>query len=153
MKKRKYLFSATAALLVLALLVSLGNGIMPAPVKAATSSELKEQLDALKDAKDELSQKIKDLEKQQAENFGDMESIIKQKAILDQQVALLYAEISNVNTQIAAYSLPCKLQFLGISCCHNDGIAVFLKSFCSGFSISAGCAGDQYNSIHVHYSF
>ena len=105
MKKRKYLFSATAALLVLALLVSLGNGIIPAPVKAATSSELKEQLDALKDAKDELAQKIKDLEKQQAENFGDMESIIKQKAILDQQVALLYAEISNVNTQIAAYSL------------------------------------------------
>ena len=105
MKKRKYLFSATAALLVLALLVSLGNGILPAPVKAATSSELKEQLDALKDAKNELAQQIKDLEKQQAENFGDMESIIKQKNIIDQQVALLYAEISNVNTQIAAYSL------------------------------------------------
>ena len=105
MKKRKYLFSATAALLVLALLVSLGNGVLPAPVKAATSSELKEQLDALKDAKDQLSQQIKDLEKQQAENFGDMASLIKQKAIIDQQVALLYAEISNVNTQIAAYSL------------------------------------------------
>ena len=105
MKKRKYLFSATAALLVLALLVSLGNGVLPAPAKAATSSELKEQLDALKDAKDQLSQQIKDLEKQQAENFGDMASLIKQKAIIDQQVALLYAEISNVNTQIAAYSL------------------------------------------------
>ena len=105
MKKRKFLFSATAFLLALALLVSLGNGMMPSPVQAATSSELKEQLDALKEAQGELAQKIDELEKQQAENFCDMESIINQKTIIDQQVALLYAEISNVNTQIAAYSL------------------------------------------------
>lgn len=105
MKKRKLLVSVIAGILVFALLATLVAGVLPHEAKAATSSELKNQLDELKKDKDALMEKIEDLEKQQSENFGDMESIIKQKEIIDQQVALLYAEISNVNTQIAAYSL------------------------------------------------
>lgn len=104
MRKHK-LLSVTAVLLALVMLLSPLTGVLPQPVSAASSSELKNQLDELKKDKDALMEKIEALEKQQAENFGDMESIIKQKEVIDQQVALLYAEISNVNSQIAAYSL------------------------------------------------
>lgn len=105
MSKRKLLISAAAALLVFALVTTVFSGVMPTDVRAASSSELKQQLDELKKDKAALTEQIKDLEKQQSENFGDMQSIIDQKSIIDQQVALLYAEIQNVNSQIAAYSL------------------------------------------------
>lgn len=104
MINRKLLCSAVAILLVFALMGTFVTGVLPGDVQAASSSELKDQLDELKKDKEALMDKIKDLEKQQSENFGDMESIIKQKDIIDQQVALLYAEISNVNDQIATYS-------------------------------------------------
>jgi murein DD-endopeptidase MepM/ murein hydrolase activator NlpD len=104
MINRKLLYSAVAILLVFALMGTFVTGVLPGDVRAASSSELKDQLDELKKDKEALMGKIEELEKQQSENFGDMESIIKQKDIIDQQVALLYAEISNVNDQIATYS-------------------------------------------------
>lgn len=105
MKNHKLLIGVIAGLLIFALAASLIAGVLPQDVRAASSSELKEQLNELKKDKDALKEKIKELEKQQSQTFGDMESIIKQKSVIDQQVALLYAEIQNVNSQIAAYSL------------------------------------------------
>lgn len=105
MKKHKLLIGIIAGLLIVAMAASLVAGVLPQDVRAASSSELKEQLNELKKDKDALKEKIKELEKQQSQTFGDMESIIKQKSVIDQQVALLYAEIQNVNSQIAAYSL------------------------------------------------
>ena len=105
MKKKKLFLSAVAFLLVLAMGWSLVNNVLSNSVRAVSSSELKEQLDALKGDRDALLEKIEALEKQQADNFSDMESIIQQKSLIDQQISLLYAEISNVNAQIATYSL------------------------------------------------
>jgi murein DD-endopeptidase MepM/ murein hydrolase activator NlpD len=105
MKNRKVTISLIAVLLIVAMSASLMVNILPQEVRAATSSELKEQLNELKKDKDALMDKIADLEKQQSENLNDMESIINQKSVIDQQVALLYAEMQNVNDQIAAYSL------------------------------------------------
>lgn len=105
MKNRKLLVSIIAGLLALTMLMGLIAGILPQDASAATSSELKEQLNDLKGEKDKLMQQIKDLEKQQSQNFNDMQSLINQKDVIDQQVALLYAEMRNVDDQIAAYSL------------------------------------------------
>lgn len=105
MKKRKLWTSVVVGALVFALLGTLVADVQFNRAQAASSSELKNQLDELKKDKEALMDKINELEKQQSENYGDMESIINQKSIIDQQVALLYAEISNVNSQIAAYSL------------------------------------------------
>ena len=105
MSKKKILISAVACLLVIALGWSLISNVTINNAKAVSSDVLKEELDGLKADREALLERIEELEKQQADNFSDMESIIKQKGIIDQQVALLYAEIENVNKQIAAYSL------------------------------------------------
>ena len=105
MKNRKLWVSVIAGLLALAMLATLVAGILPRDASAATSSELKEQLNDLKGEKDKLMEKIEALEKQQSDNFNDMQSLINQKDVIDQQVALLYAEMQNVDDQIAAYSL------------------------------------------------
>ncbi len=106
MKNRKFWVSLIAGILAGVMVFSLLAGLFASNASATvTSSELKEQLDALEAEKDLISNQLADLEKQQSDNFSDMESIINQKAVIDQQVALLYAEISNVNSQIAAYSL------------------------------------------------
>ena len=105
MKNRKFWVSLIAGILAAVMLLTLIVGILPRDASAETSSELKEQLDALQADKDALTEKIDALEKQQSDNLHDMQSIINQKDVIDQQVALLYAEVANVNTQIQAYSL------------------------------------------------
>ena len=105
MSKKKLFLSAVACLLVFAMGWSLVSNVLSNGVRAVSSDILKEELDSLKADRDALLEKIKELEKQQSDNYSDMESIINQKNVLDQQIALLYADIDNVNKQIAAYSL------------------------------------------------
>ena len=105
MKNRKLWVSVIAGFLALAMLATLIAGVIPRNANAASSGELKQQLNELKGQKDALKEKIEALEKQQSQNYNDMESLINQKDVIDQQVALLYEEMQNVNDQIAAYSL------------------------------------------------
>ena len=105
MKNKRLIISILAAIMVGVMLLGLIVGILPSNAGAASSSELKDQLDALKAEKNQITAQIKDLEKQQSANREDMEAIMEQKALIEQQVALLQDEITNVNEQIAAYSL------------------------------------------------
>lgn len=106
MKNRRLLISIVAGILVGAMVLSLLLGLFAGNASAATTSgELKNQLEELESQKDAISSKLEELEKQQSSNYNDMQSLIQRKEVIDQQVALLYAEISNVNSQIATYSL------------------------------------------------
>ena len=105
MNYRKFMISAIAGLLAFTMVLGFVVGGIPQNAKAASSSQLKEQLKDLQSQKNEITQQLKDLEKQQSENLSDMESVINQKNVIDQQVALLYAQIANVNEQITAYSI------------------------------------------------
>lgn len=105
MKKKKLIVSIVAGLLAAVMVLSLIVGVLPHEADAASSSELKNQLDQLQAQKDAISSQIAALEQQQSGNREDMQDIIDQKDVIDQQVALLYSEISNVNSQIATYSL------------------------------------------------
>ena len=105
MKNKRLFVSILAAIMVGVMLFGLIVSILPRNAGAITSSELKDQLDALKQEKNEIVAQIKDLEKKQNANREDMEAIMDQKAVIEQQIALLQDEISNVNTQIATYSL------------------------------------------------
>ena len=104
MKDKKLLVCVVAVVLAVVMSLSPIIGGMP-QAQAASSSELKQQLDELQAQKDEITGKLDELEKQQSENLSDIEAIIAQKDLIDQQVALLYAEVQNVNDQIAAYDL------------------------------------------------
>ena len=104
MKNRKFWISVIAGVLAAVMMLSLGVGALSGGASASSSSELGNQLEELKTQQNELADKIAALEQQQIDNLHDMQSIIAQKDLIDQQVSLLYAEVANVNAQIATYS-------------------------------------------------
>lgn len=101
MRQKKLGTKLLSALLAVVLLFSL----MPNQAEAASSSVIKEQLDELKDQKSELEAEIKALQKQYQANENEILDLVSQKDIIDQEVALLTAQIQNINNQISAYSL------------------------------------------------
>lgn len=101
MRQKKLGAKLLSALLAVVLLFSL----MPNQAEAASSSVIKEQLDELKDQKSELEAEIKALQKQYQANENEILDLVSQKDIIDQEVALLTAQIQNINNQISAYSL------------------------------------------------
>ena len=70
MKNRKRLASILAAVLAAIMLLSLIAGILPRPVEAASSSEIKKQLDALKEERKELNNQLSDLKSKYNKDFS-----------------------------------------------------------------------------------
>lgn len=91
--------------MALVMILGLIAGFIPTRAHAATSSELKAQLDALKADKAEIDAEIKKLKGQISENNDDMKEMVTQKDLIDQEIFLLYQQESNINGQIATYSL------------------------------------------------
>ena len=104
MKNRKLWVSILAGILAVIMILSLVVGVLPSAVNGATSSELKQQLDALKADKKKIDKEIAKLEEQLDDNLEDMEAIVEQKSTIDQQVFMLHQQVANLNEQIAAYS-------------------------------------------------
>ena len=105
MKKRKLWVSIIAGLLAVIMILSLIVGVLPDLVSAKSSSQIKEELNDLQDEKEEIDQRIEELEGQLSDNLKDMEAIVEQKNIIDQQIFMLYEKMANLNEQITAYSV------------------------------------------------
>ena len=104
MRKRKLFVSILAGVMAAILVLSLVAGVLPYLVNAApTSSELKNQLDALKEDKKKIDSQIAELEGQLSDNLSDMKDIVNQKNTIDQQIFMLHEQVSNLNEQIVAY--------------------------------------------------
>ena len=105
MRKRKLWVSILAGVLAVILTLGLVAGVLPSLVNGAkaSSSELKQQLDALKDDKKKIDEEIAALEDQLSDNLSDMQAMVDQKNTIDQQVFMLYEQVENLNEQIAAY--------------------------------------------------
>jgi len=105
MDKRKLHMSVLAGILVLALVIGLAAGFLPMTAEAATSSELKAQLNALKKDKANIEAEIRKLKNQISENSSEIERMVAEKNVIDQEIFLLYQQIENINNQIATYSM------------------------------------------------
>ena len=92
-------------ILALLLAVVMLLGMTPGQAEAASSSEIKEQLNELKEEKKELQEQLAELRDQYQANENEILDMVSQKDIIDQEIALLHAEVTNINTQISAYSL------------------------------------------------
>lgn len=92
-----------AAIMVLSLLLSLFAGSIHA--HAASSSEIQNQIDEMKAQQAAIREQKKELESQRKENQKDIKSLVAEKNNFDQQVALLYEEISYTTDLISAYNL------------------------------------------------
>lgn len=92
-----------AGVMILSLLLSLfASGIH---VHAESSSEIKDQIDKLKDEQAEVKEQIAQLEAQRKKNQADIASLVAEKTNYDQQIGLLYAQIQSTGDLISAYNL------------------------------------------------
>ena len=105
MKNRKRLVAIMAGIMAAVMLLSLILSIIPTNVHAASSSEIKKQIAALKTQKKELEEQMKDVQKQTEENEDEIQNMVNQKDAIDQEIFLLYEQIENINQQLSAYAL------------------------------------------------
>jgi murein DD-endopeptidase MepM/ murein hydrolase activator NlpD len=87
------------------LLIAMAVSLYPTQVDAASSSEIRKQLNALKDEKKALQEQIDAIRGQYKENENELLEMVNQKNIIDQEIALLLTQVDNINDQIASYSL------------------------------------------------
>lgn len=105
MGKRKQWVSVLAGILAMIMILSVVVGVLPTMASAATAGELQSQINALKAQKKEQDKKLKELKSQLSDNLDDMEATVAQKDIIDQEIFMLYEQMTNLNEQITAYGL------------------------------------------------
>mgnify|MGYP004518416647 FL=1 len=105
MKNRKRIVSILAGIMAAIMLLTLIIGLLPTRASAASSSEIRKQINALKAQKKDLQSQIQDLKDQYSENKDNIADIVSQKNIIDQEVGLLHASITNMTEQISAFSV------------------------------------------------
>jgi len=103
-KNKRLWVSLLAGLLALVMLLGLIVNILPG-ARAASSSEIQTQIDALKEEKKKQDAQIKELESQMAANVSEIKDIVRQKQLIEQQVSLMYDQVRNINDQIASFAL------------------------------------------------
>ena len=96
-------------LLCLALCLVLVGGLMPLDlankVEAATSAQLKVELERLKNEAQEIINAGLELKRELEANASETQTTIEQKSAIDQQIRITEQEIDNANAQITQYSL------------------------------------------------
>lgn len=105
MKKRKRLVSILSGVMAAIMLLTLLMSILPFRASAASSSEIRKQINQLKKEKAELKDKIDDVKDQYKANENEIADIIARKNVIDQEIQLLSEQITNMNDQLSAYNL------------------------------------------------
>ena len=105
MDKRKMHMSVLAGIVAFAMVLSLSAGFLPTEADAASSSELKAQLNVLQEQNENLEAEIANLHDQISENSDEIERMVAEKNIIDQEIFLMYRQIENINNQVATYSM------------------------------------------------
>ena len=96
MKNRKRMVSLLAGVMAFIMLLTLILGLIPTPAHAASSSEIRKQINQLKEEKKEIKDKIKEVQEQYEENEDEIADIISRKNVIDQEIQLLYTQIENM---------------------------------------------------------
>lgn len=102
-KHRRLIVGIIAAIIVLAMLVSLISSLAIS-VHAASSSEIRQQIENLQAEADQISAKREELNAQIDENKSETMGVVQKKLALDQQIELTQEEIDNKTTQIQEYN-------------------------------------------------
>jgi len=105
MKKRKQIVSLIAGIMAAVLLLTLVMSLLPVTASAASSSEIRKQINQLKKEKEEIQDKIKEVQDQYKENENEIADIIARKNVIDQEIQLLSSQITNINEQISSFNL------------------------------------------------
>lgn len=104
-RKRRLFISIIAIILAVMIVVPLLLNALMIGVQAASSSELKEQLDELQEQADQIAADAAQIEEQLSQTEAETASTVEQKALLDQQIEITRLEIENTQAQIQQYNL------------------------------------------------
>lgn len=105
MKNRKRMVAILAGIMAAVMVLSLILSLLPTPASASTSSEIRSQINALKQQQGEIKEQITEIKSQYEENENEIADIIARKNIIDQEIGLLHTQIININEQISAFNV------------------------------------------------
>lgn len=105
MKNRKRLVSVLAGIMAGILLLTLILGLLPTRANAMSSSEIRSQINALKQEKNAIAAEIKAVKEQYKQNEDEISDIVARKNVIDQEIGLLNTQIININEQISAFNV------------------------------------------------
>ena len=105
MDKRKRMVQILAGIMAAVMLLSLILSLIPTKVSALSSSEIRKQLNALKDEKKEIAAQIKEVQGQYDANADEIDALVDRKDNIDLEITLLHQQVDNINQQISAYAL------------------------------------------------
>jgi len=105
MNDRKRLVRILAGLMAAIMVLSLLLSLIPTGVSAASSSEIRKQLNKLKEEKKEIAAQIKEVKGLYNANENEIEDLVSQKDAIDQEITLLHQQVDNINQQISAYAI------------------------------------------------
>ena len=105
MKNRKRWVSVMAGVMAAIMLLSLILSLIPTKAGAASSSEIRKQITALKEEKKEIDAQLKEVKGQLKENDNEIAGIVARKDTIDQEIQLLHQQVDNINHQVATYAL------------------------------------------------
>ena len=105
MKKRSLLVSVVAIILAVVMVLSLVLSLIPTPVSAASSKEIKAQINQMKEDRKAIQAEMKAVQDQYEENEDEIQSMVNEKNAIDHEISLLYQEIELINQQLSAYAL------------------------------------------------
>ena len=100
MNKKRIMISLAAVLFVFAVV-----HLTSSHAHAASSSEIREQINAMEKQQSQLEEKMQSLEAKLQDNLSCIEDTVAQKAYIDQQIFLLQDQILLTNEQIAAFNI------------------------------------------------
>jgi murein DD-endopeptidase MepM/ murein hydrolase activator NlpD len=105
MKNKRLFISILAGIMAGILLLGLILSALPTKASAASSSEIKDQIEQMEKEQEGMQAEIDALKGQQKENLSEIKDIVAQKSLIEQQVGLLYQQVDSMNEQIAAYAI------------------------------------------------
>ena len=104
MKNRKRMVSILAGVMAAVMLLSLVFSLIPARAHAASSSEIRKQINAMKEEVEEVKKQIKEVQEQYEQNENEIADIISKKNVIDQEVQLLSMQLGMINEQILSFN-------------------------------------------------
>lgn len=105
MKNRKRWGSILAGVMAAVMVLSLLATLLPTRVSAASSSEIRKQINALKEEKQEIQKQIEEVKAQYQANEDEIADIVARKNVIDQEIGLLNSQLLNINEQISAFNV------------------------------------------------
>lgn len=105
MNNRKFWVTFTAGILAAVMILSLIIGVLPTVSAAQSSSEIKNQINALQKDQKEKEKELKELEKQLKENTNQIKDLSSQKSVIEKQLNLISQQMSSLNEEISAYAV------------------------------------------------